>query len=159
MSPSTSRYFRQAIVVLEKLVRDHPERASFHNVLAWYLATCPDPQLRDGARAVSAAARCIELAPKVANNVNTLGVAHYRAGHWKDAVDTLEKSIALRVGGTSEDFFFLAMAHWQLDEQDIARQCYARAVEWMNQNSPYDEELTRFRAEAAGIIGEGAEKE
>ena len=60
--------------------------------------------------------------------------------------------------GSSEDFFFLAMAHWQLDQKDQAREWYAKAVEWMNQNQPDDEEFTRFRAEAAALLGIGRDE-
>lgn len=154
-----SRSFRQALDLLEKLIHDHPDRASFRNVLAWYLATCPDPQLRDGPRAVAAANKAVEVAPKFGNYVNTLGVAYYRAGDWRSAVATLEKSIELRAGGSSEDFFFLAMAHWQLNHKDQAHQWYVKAIEWMTKNQPDDEELDRFHAEAATLLGETEGKE
>jgi hypothetical protein len=51
------------------------------------------------------------------------------------------------------DFFFLAMAHWQLGEKDEARKYYDKAVAWMDKNKPDDEELRRFRAEAAALLG------
>src|SRR5262249_14367843 len=58
------------------------------------------------------------------------------------------KSVQLRQGGDTVDFFFLAMAQWQLNEKDKARAWYDRAVAWMDKNNPKDEELKRFRAEA-----------
>ena len=82
---------------------------------------------------------------------NILGVAQYRNGDWKAAVEALMKAVHLRRGGNSEDFFFLAMAHWQLDEKDKARAWYDRAVTWMDKNKPQDEELKRFRAEATDL--------
>ena len=51
------------------------------------------------------------------------------------------------------DWFFLAMAHWQLSEKDKAREFYDRAVQWMDKNQPTNEELLRFRAEAAEQLG------
>jgi hypothetical protein len=45
------------------------------------------------------------------------------------------------------------MAHWQLDEKDEARTWYEKAVEWMDMNQPKNEELLRFRAEAAELLG------
>ena len=60
----------------------------------------------------------------------------------------------LRMGGDSADWFFLAMAHWQLGEKDKARQWYDRAVEWMDKNEPMNEELRRFRNEAEELIRE-----
>ena len=83
---------------------------------------------------------------------NTLGVAHYRASDWKSAIAALEKSIKLRQGGDSFDWFFLAMAHWKLGEKEEARKWYDRAVTWMDKNSPNDEELRRFREEAAKLL-------
>jgi hypothetical protein len=45
------------------------------------------------------------------------------------------------------------MAHWQLGEKDQARRWYDKAVQWMDQNKPKDEELRRFRAEAEELLG------
>ena len=59
----------------------------------------------------------------------------------------------LRKGGDSNDWFFLAMAHWQLSDKEQARKWYDQAVEWMEKNKPEDEELLRFRAEAAALLG------
>ena len=62
--------------------------------------------------------------------------------------------------GTLEswDTFFLAMAHWQQGEKEQARRYYDRAVRWMDENQqgmdkPLQEELCRFRAEAAELLG------
>jgi uncharacterized protein HemY len=93
----------------------------------------------------------------VSRAYNTLGVALYRAGDWKAAIDALHKSqelkASLRIPGDSFDLFFLAMSHWQLDQTEEARQCYEKAVAWMEKNQPRNEELRRFRAEAEGVLG------
>ena len=69
--------------------------------------------------------------PREGNDVNTLGIAHYRAGHWKQAIATLARSMELQKGAFEAfDSFFLAMAYWQLGEKDKARQWYDRAVKW-----------------------------
>ena len=49
--------------------------------------------------------------------------------------------------------FFLAMAHWQLADKPQAHSWYDKAVSWMEKNQPKDEELIRFRAEAAALLG------
>jgi hypothetical protein len=59
----------------------------------------------------------------------------------------------LRAGGDSSVWFCLAMAHWQLDGRDEARQWYGKAVEWMAKNNRKDEELRRYRAEATRLLG------
>ena len=52
--------------------------------------------------------------------------------------------MALRKGGDAYDWFFLAMAHWQLGEKGKAREWYNRAVQWMDKSQPSNEELRRF---------------
>jgi eukaryotic-like serine/threonine-protein kinase len=129
------------------------------NNQAWPLATNPEATLRDPARAVELAQKAVDLCPKQAMYWNTLGVAHYSAGHWKDAIEALTKSMELQKGKLeSFDTFFLAMAHWRLGEKEKARQWYDRAVQWLEKNKqalqkPHQEELRRFRAEAAELLG------
>ncbi|MEX0679483.1 MAG: protein kinase [Pirellulales bacterium] len=101
----------------------------------------------------------IELAPQDGYFRNTLGVAQYRAGNWKAAIEALEKSMELRDGGDAFDWFFLAMASWQLDHKDDARQWHGKAVEWMDKNQPENEELRRFRIEAAELLRVNEQKE
>ena len=73
--------------------------------------------------------------------------------HRKAAIAALEKSVTLRKGGDSFDWFFLAMAHWQLGEKGEARKWYDQAIDWMDKNQPKNEELVRFRDEAAELLG------
>jgi tetratricopeptide (TPR) repeat protein/serine/threonine protein kinase len=142
----------EAIAEYREAIRRQPSDANAHNQAAWFLATCPDAKLRDPKRAVELAKKAVTLAPNEGNSWNTLGVAHYRAGQWQRAVGALKKSMDLRKGGDSCDWLFLAMAHWQLGEKDQAQQWYDRAVQWMDKNRPTDEELRRFRAEAAELL-------
>src|SRR6185436_9523516 len=102
--------------------------------------------------AVELAQKAVELAPKDGAFWNTLGVAHYRAGDWKAAIDALEKSMELSQGAESFNWFFLAIAHWQLGEEKKAHEFFDQAVQWMDKNQPNDEELRRFRAEAAELL-------
>jgi serine/threonine protein kinase/Tfp pilus assembly protein PilF len=124
------------------------------NNIAWLLVTCPDPARRNPARGVMLARKSVELGPKEGNNWNTLGVAQYRKGDWKAAIDALTKSMEL-LPGKHESFntFFLAKAHCQLGDNPQARIWHDKAVEWMEKNQPKDEELVRFRAEAAALLG------
>ncbi len=130
-----------------------PKNVWAHNELAWLLATCPAPNLRDPKRAVELAKKAVEFTPTDGNYWNTLGAAYYRAGDWKAAIKTLEKSMDLRKGGDSLDWFYLTMANWQLGEKEQARQWYDRAVQWMEKNQPKNDELHRFRSEAAELLG------
>jgi tetratricopeptide (TPR) repeat protein len=145
--------FGQAAAAYGRAIELDPEDALARNNLAWLLATCPDAKLRDPGRAVELAKRAVELAPKEGNFFNTLGAAQYRAEDGKAAIEALEKSRELRQGGDAFDFFFLAMAHWQRGEKETARKWFDQAVPWMDKNAPHNEELRRFRAEAAELLG------
>jgi serine/threonine protein kinase len=130
---------------------DDGNPAAVHNDLAWLLATCSDAGMRDASRAVALARKAVELDPQ-GGFWNTLGIAHYRAGDCKEAVAALETSMKLQNGGNSFDWFFLAMARWQLGDKEQARRWYDKAVCWMDQHRPKDEELRRFRDEAAALL-------
>jgi eukaryotic-like serine/threonine-protein kinase len=141
-----------AIAEFREAVHLKPDFAGAHNNLAWALATCTDAKLRDSKQAVELAKKAVELAPKQGDAWNTLGVAQYRASDWKAAIETLTRSMELRSGGGSTDWFFLAMAHWQLGDKLQARSWFDRAIPWMDKNQPKNEELIRFRAEAAALL-------
>jgi tetratricopeptide (TPR) repeat protein len=145
--------YKEAVAEYREVVRLRPGDARPDNNLAWFLATCPDLKVRDFGQALTHAKKAVELAPSNGRFWNTLGVAQYRNGDRKAAIEALMKSTRLRNGGDSFDFFFLAMAHWQLDEKDKARDWYARAVAWMDKNQPQNEELKRFRAETEQLLG------
>jgi tetratricopeptide (TPR) repeat protein len=131
-------------------------KSSLYNDLAWLLATCPYPQVRDPVQAVELAKKAVAASVSYPSKEpwKTLGVAQYRAGNYSEAVTALEKSIQL--GNNSPDgWFFLAMAHWQLGDKDQARDCYDKGVARMlNTKSSVErdcggkDELRRFRAEA-----------
>jgi tetratricopeptide (TPR) repeat protein len=143
----------ESIDVLRTVIRLNPDQAPACNDLAWRLATAADVTLRDAAEAVTLAKKAVELAPEKGIYWNTLGVARYRADDWPGAVAALEKSTELRNGGDAFDWFFLAMAQWRLGEKDRGHRWYDRAVKWMDENASDNEELRRFRAEAAELLG------
>ena len=109
------RQYDKAIADLAKIIELGPKDAKAWNEMAWLFATCPNPRFRDAGKAVRFAQKAVELAQTDGNAWNTLGAAQYRAGEWKLAVEALNKSMDLRMGGDGFDWFFLAMAHWQLN--------------------------------------------
>jgi tetratricopeptide (TPR) repeat protein len=145
--------YRKASSCYRKAIELDPKSTGDHNNLAWLLATCPDPRFRDPLAAVAAATRAVKLMPPDEILWNTLGVAQYRNGDWNAAVNALKKSMQLSEGGRSHDWFFLAMAEWQLGHHAAARTRYDKAVAWMDQRQPENEELRRFRAEAEQLMG------
>ena len=144
----------EAIACYRKVIELDPKSAEIHNSLAWLLATSPEEKFRDPAGAVELAMKAIELDPQQGGYWNTLGVARYRVGDWNEGIHALKQSNELMKGESfSFNAFFLAMAHWQLDEKDEAGKWYKQAVDWMEKNQPENEELGRFRAEAAELLG------
>jgi serine/threonine protein kinase len=135
-----------------KLGRDHPHTLYTMNALAWILATAPQRMLRNPGRALELSSKAVELAPDEGDYQNTLGVACYRMGDWKGSLNALSKSMALRKGGDCTDWFFRAMARWRLGDKHQARQWFDKAVGWMEKKKSSDEELHRFRAEAAELL-------
>jgi Flp pilus assembly protein TadD len=66
------------------------------NNLAWLLATCPDPNLWDGPRAVSLAQRACELTRfQTTMFLGTLAAAQARAGRFDDATATARRACDL----------------------------------------------------------------
>jgi serine/threonine protein kinase/WD40 repeat protein len=154
---SRARRWREAVAEYARALELEPDYARATNDFAWLLATCPREEFLDAPRAVALAERAVRLEPYNGAYWNTLGVAYYRAGEWQSARSALEKSM-LHQGGTSWDWFFLAMTHRRLGDPSNARLCYEQAVRWMEEHEPQNEELLRFRAEAEGLLTAKAKK-
>jgi uncharacterized protein HemY len=143
----------EAVAGWEQAVQAGAEHAEVANAVAWFLATTCEPPIRDPVKAVGLAKKAVDSAPQNGDFWHTLGAAYYGAGQWQQAVAALEKSIQLRSGGSSGDWFFLAMVCQQLGDAGKARHWYDKAVQWMDKNRPHDDELRRFRKEAAALLG------
>lgn len=63
-----------------------PDSAAAWNARAWLLATSPDAEVRDGAKAVEAAKRAMALDPKKGFYPATLAAAYAEAGDFEQAV-------------------------------------------------------------------------
>lgn len=145
--------FRKAVADYDHSLELDPNNSACLNRLAWYLATGPDSRYWDVDRAVKLARKAVQLSPESSGFRHTLGVAEYRAGNWETAIEHLEKVFQMQGWRTSYDWFFLAMAHWQLGHKDEARTWYGKAVQWMEEGHSKNTELLRFRAEAAELLG------
>jgi tetratricopeptide (TPR) repeat protein len=82
----------------------------------------------------------------------TVGMALYRAGLWKEAIDALEQARAMRKGAEAVDCFFRAMSHWQLGQKEEAREWYERALRQMDNAPPRDGEALRLCQEAEDLL-------
>jgi tetratricopeptide (TPR) repeat protein len=121
--------------------------------MAWFLATTEEPRLRDVERAVQLASEAVSVSPSSILLQNTLGAAQYRAGNWKAALAAFEKAERLRGLLGAGGWFFRAMTHWQLGQQDQARASYDEAVKRAAEVHFLDQDLHRFRVEAAELLG------
>jgi tetratricopeptide (TPR) repeat protein len=122
------------------------------NSLAWVLVTGP-PAERNPKRALDLMANLAARGPLDALMLNTHGVVQYRNGQYKEAVITLEKSLAAGAGRADAfDLFFLAMCHHRLGDPVAAGRQYDAAVNWTERaqglSGPWRAELAAFRREA-----------
>jgi tetratricopeptide (TPR) repeat protein len=125
---------------------------------AWRLATGPALE-RDPEVALALARRAAEASPQVAEHHNTLGVALYRLGRYREAEDQFRASIRYGSGQLEcYDLYFLAMCHRRLGEPLMAWLEFFRAIASQVRNqsrltATQRIELTSFCAEAlSGLI-------
>ena len=45
------------------------------------------------------------------------------------------------------------MAHFELGDKELAKTCYEKSETWLNEHDLEDEEIRRFREEAASVLG------
>jgi len=114
----------EAILCFRKALEIDPKHLKAHNYLA-------DVLLAQG-RVDEATAVChewirlIELQPQstrdsqeLATRLQMLGYTQYRAGAWRESIETLEKSCKLQAGGTGDcgQWIVLSLAHARLAAQ------------------------------------------
>jgi WD40 repeat protein/tetratricopeptide (TPR) repeat protein/tRNA A-37 threonylcarbamoyl transferase component Bud32 len=136
----------------EEAARWRSRLPSALNDQAWQLVAGPKPG-RDPARALPLARRAVQLDPGHGPYLNTLGLVLYRNGQFKEAIDTLEKSLTVSAGENAGfDLYFLAMCHARLGHTARAQECLNQANHWVSQqkklSAQHQAELGEFRTEA-----------
>jgi len=88
--------YRDAIAHYESALRIDPQSVLTMNNLGWILATCAEPSVRNGARAVEVAARAELLSgggdPLI---LHTLAAAYAENGQFPQAIETAQRALQL----------------------------------------------------------------
>src|SRR5207244_689234 len=79
--------YSRAVSDFDEAMRLSPALPNSYKNLAWLLATCPQPEFRDGAKAVAHAQKALELSDhKVVEWFAILAAAHAEAGNFEEAI-------------------------------------------------------------------------
>jgi serine/threonine protein kinase/Tfp pilus assembly protein PilF len=154
-------YFQLATENYAKAIEDCPGAQFVYecpyyrslNNYAWFLATCPQPEFRDSAKSIELAQMAVTAQDTQSEYWNTLGVARYRGNKLNDALKALERSCSLGGGGNAFDFFFMAMAHFQLGNTAKAKEYYDKAMEDSKGGTTLIEPIHHLRQEARAMMG------
>ncbi len=147
---------RRTLKQQRRAMEANPKDPQAYNSLAWTFLTAPEA-LRDWKAALPIAQKAVQLDPGPMNR-NTLGLAYYRAGRFREAVSTLEPNLKDQVDWALPfDLYVLAMSHHQLGESASARQFHDLAARWSDAHRealrPYVVDLAAIQAEAAELLG------
>jgi tetratricopeptide (TPR) repeat protein len=145
-------WYRKAVKTYRAFLTRKPDNAVVCADLAWLLATCPDPEIRQPAEARKLAQAAVDQSPRGRQFMRTLGVAQYRSGDWDGAIKTLAQAMKHGRGGDAREWLILAMAHCRLGHQEETRTWYLQAIDWMEKNRSRDHELRHLRVEAGALM-------
>jgi serine/threonine protein kinase/WD40 repeat protein len=131
-----------------------PDSARACNDLAWILISAPE-KFRNAEEAVPLAEKAVRLDANPLHR-NTLAVAYYRVGRYRQAVELLGHNVSDQGDSLlAFDLYILAMSYHRLGEAVRARDYYDWAVRWTKMQTlgaTHTEELAAFRAEAEELL-------
>jgi serine/threonine protein kinase/WD40 repeat protein len=145
---------RRIIEQCRRSVERKPDSAAACNNLAWIYLTAPEA-VCDLEAALPLAEKAARLDPV---NRTTLGLAYYRAGRYREAVEVVRANLDRQENwGLAFDLYVLAMSCHKLGETARARDYYDWAVRWPRTHKQLSSrnlvELDMFRAEASELLG------
>jgi tetratricopeptide (TPR) repeat protein len=95
--------YEESLAEIDRVIRMRGDTAGAHNQRAWILATCPEPNFRDGEEAIRSARIAVRLADGPEYR-DTLAAAFAEAGQFEKAIAEQEIAISmLRQAGQSTD--------------------------------------------------------
>jgi tetratricopeptide (TPR) repeat protein len=155
LKDDADREFRNAETYYVRAAELDSRNANALNFVAWYLANSAPPRFRKPDQAIFWGKRALAVARDQERGRiwGTLGMAYYRNGDWRLAVEAEKKACQVRSdGGDDHDFFTLAMAHWRLGHTAEANQHYDKAIRWMKRRGQKPEWAVLY-AEASALLG------
>jgi eukaryotic-like serine/threonine-protein kinase len=143
---------REALALAENM-REDPQRV---NQASWSVVRSPGAEPAAYDRASRLAEVACRLSPRNGVYLTTLGVAQYRLGRYREAVESLTRSDRLNAvannGSAPADLAFLALAQHRLGQTELARATLCRLREAMKKpNWDEDEEAQSLLLEAEAI--------
>ena len=94
MAHAAAGQFAFALTDYNRAIKLNPDAPQIHNNLAWLLATCPDPNHRNGAQALDHAKRACELSQwSYFGALDTLAAAYAELGRFEDSIKWQTTSI------------------------------------------------------------------
>jgi tetratricopeptide (TPR) repeat protein len=146
---------REALVLAEQ----YPENALRLNNASWEVVHKPGLALGAYRLALRQAEAACRLEAAIPRYLNTLGVAQYRLGKYKEALDTLTRSGKLNsaspAGTQPADLAFLALAQHQLGQKEKAQASLERLRQILKQPQwAKNEEAQGFLREAEELLKE-----
>jgi serine/threonine protein kinase/WD40 repeat protein len=143
-----------ALAAIRKAQAAAPDDPDLNSYLAWLLAICPEPKLRDAKQAVQFGRKAVGVVPNDPRYLRTLAMALHFASEEREAVSMFTRSMELRGGGEAFDFLPMAAANQHLGQKEEAHKWYDRAMAWMTDHKhPYAAELAVLRADAEAALG------
>jgi Tfp pilus assembly protein PilF len=126
--------------------------ATVMNGAAWFFATVPFEDLRRPTLAVELARKIVDADPGSVPYWNTLGAALYSDGKFPEAIEALQRSMALPGGDVAYNWVFLAMASARQKDQDQARVWHDKSAAWLRSQPKRMAQLEQFLLESARLV-------
>ena len=158
--------FRSAREAYLHSIKLQPNHDANYGNLAFLMSARGDSSVFDASEAMRQATIGLECAkgdrtrPHAVAMLETyLGVAQYRNGQWRQAVETLESSLGRGNRRRAMALLFAAMAHHRAGSPAAAVSRFREGVLYMRERPHSELELGPFRAEAAALLGVPVEEE